>query len=110
VSVRPVTHYTWQVLRAVKRSKKPPTGRQLRLAPTRSTKDGTFLNALVEEGLLVRLTGSADAPFEATYGLTPLGQHAAEFGEYDHNLRPETSTPQPAPRSVEPSPKRNRSK
>lgn len=104
MSIRPVAHFTWQVLRTVKRSRTSPTGRHLRLVPTRRTKDGTFLNALVDEGLLTRVTGSAGAPFEATYALTERGEHAAEYGEYDHApLRPaesEGSPPStPAPKS-----------
>jgi len=59
----------------------------LRIAPTVSTKDGAFLTILVEEGLLSRVTGTADAPFEATYTLTALGEHAAEYGEYEYRLR-----------------------
>lgn len=59
----------------------------------RRTKDGSFLTALVEEGLLDRVTGSAEKPFEATYALTALGDYAAEYGEYDHNKRLD---PQPA--------------
>lgn len=84
--VRPTSHFTWQVLRTVKRSKKPPTGKQLRLVPTRKTKDGSFLNALVEEGLLARASGSGEAPFEATYTLTKRGEHAAEYGEYEYTF------------------------
>ena len=62
--VLPITHFTWQVVRTVKRAKKPPTGRALRLVPSRRTKDGTFLNEMVELGLLNRVTGTAAAPFE----------------------------------------------
>lgn len=79
--VLPVTHNQWQVLRAVKRSRKPPTGRDLRLSPTRGTKDGTFLTVMVRLGLLDRLTGTEKEPFEATYALTESGKHAAEYGE-----------------------------
>ena len=85
--VRPTSHFTWQVLRAAKRSKKPLTGRSLRLAPTRNTKDGTFLTALVTEGLLERVSGSESDPFDATYTLTDKGKHAAEYGEYEYDLR-----------------------
>ena len=81
--VYPVRHFEWQVLRTVKRSKTPPTGRALRLAPTRRTKDGSFLTDLVEQGLLARVTGTTAAPFEATYALTERGEHAAEYGECD---------------------------
>jgi hypothetical protein len=97
VPVRPTSHFTWQVLRTVKRSKKAPTGRALRLVPSRKTKDGSFLTTLVEEGLLTRLTGTAEAPFDATYALTEKGQHAAEYGEYEYELKaPEQPRPAPA--------------
>lgn len=90
VPVRPTSHFTWQVLRTAKRSKKPLTGRALRLAPTRNTKDGTFLTVLVTEGLLDRVSGSDEAPFDATYALTEKGKYAAEYGEYEYELkRPE---------------------
>ncbi|HUR55328.1 MAG TPA: hypothetical protein VMZ71_14435 [Gemmataceae bacterium] len=45
-------------------------------------KDGRFLTSLVERGLLKVARPDAD-PFAATYRLTPLGEHAAVFGEYD---------------------------
>ena len=41
--VLPISHFTWQVLRTVKRNKKAPSGRALRVVPSRRTKDGTFL-------------------------------------------------------------------
>lgn len=84
MSVRPVTHSTWQVLRTAKRSQSPPT---------RQSKDGSFVNELVEAGLLARVSGSADRPFEATYALTALGEHAAEYGEYDHAAREPAEPP-----------------
>ena len=94
--LRPLAHFNWQVLRAAKRSKKPSTGRALRLVPNRFTKDGSFLTALVEAGLLARVTGSAAEPFEATYALTEKGQHAAEYGEYEYELkRPDGVQPKP---------------
>jgi hypothetical protein len=99
--VRQAAHLTWQVLRTVKRSKKAPTGRALRLVPSRKTKDGSFLNAIVDEGLLVRVTGTAAAPFEATYALTERGKYAAEYGEYQYELKREVSSPA-APRSRAP--------
>jgi hypothetical protein len=83
------------VLRTVKRSKKPPTGRSLRLVPNRKTKDGSFLTALVEEGLLNRASGTEDKPFEATYTLTEKGQYAAEFGEYEYTPKPRPPVPEP---------------
>jgi hypothetical protein len=71
----------------VKRNKKPPTGRLLRLIPSRKTKDGSFLTALVDEGLLERVSGTAAAPFDATYALTEKGKYAAEFGEYEYDMK-----------------------
>lgn len=89
--VRPTSHFTWQVLRTVKRNKKPTAGRMLRLVPSRKTKDGSFLTALVEEGLLERASGSASAPFDATYALTEKGKYAAEYGEYEYDIRAEAN-------------------
>lgn len=77
--------HDWQVLRAAARAKTPPTGRELRLVPSRRTKDGTFLGEFVTAGLLWAVTPDAD-PFAATYALTPLGAHAAEYGEYECDL------------------------
>jgi hypothetical protein len=91
------SHSTWQILRAVKRSATPPAGRALRLVPSRRTKDGSFLNVLVEEGLLERRTGTADVPFDATYALTDRGEHAAEYGEYEYQLKPRPAEPEPTP-------------
>ncbi|MCE9567824.1 MAG: hypothetical protein K8U57_37980 [Planctomycetes bacterium] len=93
MAVFPIPHHHWQILRAVKRSRKPPTGRELRLSPTRNTKDGTFLNGLVQAGLLTRVTGTDKEPFVATYSLTELGQHAAEYGECDFPSTPTPPTP-----------------
>ena len=81
-----VPHFEWQVLRAVKRSKRPPTGRELRLVMSRRTKDGSFLTTLVWRGLLAHASGGAAEPFAATYALTPLGEHAAEYGECELTL------------------------
>lgn len=106
--VLPISHFTWQVLRTVKRNKKPPTGRALRVVPSRRTKDGTFLNELVERELLVRVTGTAAAPFEATYLLTERGEHAAEYGECEMSVQAREAEPngveQPKPAKK---PKRN---
>ncbi|MDY3551302.1 hypothetical protein R5W24_000377 [Gemmata sp. JC717] len=85
--LRPTSHFTWQVLRTVRRSKKPIDGRALRLVPSRKTKDGSFLTSLVDEGLLAFTTGSAADPFAATYSLTDKGKHAAEYGEYEYELK-----------------------
>jgi hypothetical protein len=87
VPVLPINHTQWQVLRAIKRSRKPLTGRELRLNPTRGTKDGAFLTEMVQKGLLKRATGTEKQPFDATYALTELGQHAAEYGEADYPSR-----------------------
>ncbi|VTR92134.1 unnamed protein product [Gemmata massiliana] len=95
--VRSISHFTWQVLRTAKRSKKPVTGRELRIAPTRMTKNGSFLTKLVEEGLLSRVTGAAADPFEATYSLTEKGEHAAEFGECEFQSRATITVQQPPP-------------
>ncbi|AMV26943.1 hypothetical protein VT84_21255 [Gemmata sp. SH-PL17] len=96
--VRPTSHFTWQVLRTAKRSKKPLNGRALRLVPTRNTKDGSFLTVLVTDGLLERVSGTDADPFEATYTLTEKGKFAAEYGEYEFDLkRPEPEAAQPAP-------------
>jgi hypothetical protein len=96
VPTLPISHFTWQVLRAAKRSKKPPTGKQLRLAPTRRTKDGTFLDELVRDGLLqvvsvdepTEETRRWPAPFRTRYRLTATGEHAAEYGECEREVRP----------------------
>ena len=92
-----VPHFEWQVLRAVKRSQQPPTGRELRSVMSRRTKDGTFLTALVWRGLLAYAAGGAAAPFAATYSLTPLGEHAAEYGECELPLELLGPMPPPAP-------------
>jgi len=95
----PISHFTWQVLRAVKRSKKPPVGKELRLVPSRRTKDGTFLDDLVRDGLLVvvsvdELSGRATdkekrmpVQFRTRYGLTANGEYAAEYGQYEREAR-----------------------
>jgi hypothetical protein len=92
----PISHFTWQVLRAAKRSKKPLTGKELRLAPTRRTKDGTFLDALVNDGLLqvcgvdeaTEETKRQPVQFRSRYKLTTNGERAAEYGEYERDVRP----------------------
>lgn len=95
----PISHFTWQVLRAARRSKTPLTGKQLRLVPSRKTKDGTFLDDLVAAGLL-QIVGVDDLPAKATaqekalpmqfrtrYKLTAAGEHAAEYGEYEREVK-----------------------
>jgi|GEM_PF-1293990 len=91
--ILPVSHFTWQCLRAVKRSKTPAIGRTLRLVPSRRTKDGGFLIEMVEQGLLARVSGTEADPFDATYSLTPAGEHAAEFGECEMSIKPRTPEP-----------------
>ena len=95
----PLPHFQWQVLRAVLRAEAaggpPPLGRELRLTPTRKTKDGTFLDEMVKAGLLAAIgksepvdgTGEPE-PFRTRYTLTALGRHAAEYGEYDRPYTP----------------------
>jgi hypothetical protein len=95
-----INHFSWQVLRVLARAEAarqpPPVGRELRLVPTRRTKDGTFLDELVEAGLIevaAKPTPPLDgvdepAPFRARYRLTALGRHAAEYGEYDKPFTP----------------------
>jgi hypothetical protein len=97
---RPITHNEWQILRVLVRAKNhPKTGLSLRLAPTRVTRDGTFLTKLVESGILevvkegeVPPRQFGDEPerpvaFYATYRLTDKGKHAAEYGECEFPLR-----------------------
>src|SRR4051812_43034583 len=99
--VLPISVHIWQVLRAAKRSKKPLTGRELRVTPVRRTKDGTFLDELVRDGLL-EVVGVDPLPAQATpeqkrmpiqfrtrYTLTEKGRHAAEYGEFDKELKPQ---------------------
>ncbi len=89
--LRQIEPATWKVLRAAKRAQPGGAlGRDLRVVPTRKTKDGTFLDALVEAGLLeVRGTSGKTASedeavqFQQKYALTERGEHAAEFGEFE---------------------------
>ena len=82
----PISHADWQILRAVHRAGSPPLGRDLRLIPSRRTKDGTFLDDLVEAGLLVTVgkpqaaDGRPGEPvqFRTRYRLTKLGHAVAE--------------------------------
>ncbi|QJW99902.1 hypothetical protein [Frigoriglobus tundricola] len=108
--VLPVSHHTWQVLRAVKRTKRPAVGRALRLDWTRKTKDGSFLTKLVEDGLLVRTTGSAEDPFEATYSLSEQGEHAAEYGECDFASRASGAGAEGKRKAAPPDPRKKKSR
>jgi hypothetical protein len=68
----------------------------LRLVPNRITKDGTYFDRLVQDGL-VEVVG-VDEPTEETnrwpiqfrtrYKLTASGEHAAEFGEFEREFTP----------------------
>jgi hypothetical protein len=98
--VFPIPHFEWQVLRTVLRSPAAPRGRDLRLVPTRRTKDGEFLTRLVERGLLRRLSGADTAPFDATYALTEKGQHAAEYGECEMSTTTRVAVTAPVARPV----------
>jgi hypothetical protein len=90
----PISHFIWQVLRVAKRSKKPLTGRELRVKPTRHSKDGTLLNTLVEARLLEVVsvdnpdekTKRVPAQFRTRYQLTKTGEYAAEYGEYEREV------------------------
>jgi hypothetical protein len=83
----PLLTKDWQILRAILRGKKKMAkGNTLRLAPTRGTKDGSFLTELVDRELL-EVMESDDNPFECVYGLTPAGLRAAEYGEYEFDIK-----------------------
>ena len=95
----------WKTLRVLVRAEREAerpadarvAGWRLRVSPNRRNRDGTFLERLVAAGLLtdagpcdppgkdepvtdaVRVPG----PFHRYYRLTPLGHHAAEYGEYE---------------------------
>jgi hypothetical protein len=107
--IHPIPHFVWQVLRACKRAKSPPTGKELRIWPSRKTRDGKWLDELVEEGLLgvVSEDPVPDNPtpaernlpvqFRRRYELTERGLVAAEFGECELNHRPRPPAPDKAP-------------
>ena len=95
-----VKHSEWQTLRYLVRAEsvgEHPTGRELRLNPTRFTKDGAFLDHLVARGLIAvaskptppeRGREGEPAQFRTRYKLTKTGRHAAEYGEYDQDFTP----------------------
>lgn len=60
----PIPTRTWRVLRALARSAAPVPGRELRLAPTRETFDGSFLTRLVDAGL-IEVAGGNGKPAKA---------------------------------------------
>jgi hypothetical protein len=92
-------HFDWQLLRYMVRAeaaKKQPFGRELRIYPTRLTRDGSFLDELVKLGLIAVAAKATPLPAGATleekdepvqfrtrYALTEKGRHAAEYGEYE---------------------------
>lgn len=91
---------SWKVLRHVAREGRV-AGRDLRILPTRKTKDGTFLDDLIAKGLLA-LDGNApkdsqnpDEPIQFTkmYVLTEMGEYAAEYGEYEYSYTPNRDAP-----------------
>lgn len=93
-----LSHHEWQLLRAAVRAElagQPSlAGRELRMAPTRMTKDGTFLDRLVAEGLLAVAAKPPAGPegepaqFRTRYKLTAKGREAAEYGEFDRAYTP----------------------
>jgi hypothetical protein len=105
----PITHFEWQLLRHLVRAEATgvhPLGRELRVCPTRRTKDGTFLDDLVERGLIAvaakapalppRATPAEQAEpaqFRTRYRLTDRGRHAAEYGEYERPYAPAGPAP-----------------
>lgn len=99
----------WRILRQVLRGRKPTPGTQLRLDMSRRTKDGTFLTDLVRLGLL-QVAEPGGTPFAATYTLTDLGRHAAEYGTYEvdwEEYKTRLRDPAPAP-AAEPGTDRRR--
>ncbi|OWK35774.1 hypothetical protein [Fimbriiglobus ruber] len=73
----------WQQLRFALRAGRPIYGSELRLVPTRRTKDGAFLTDLVRRGLLDPVVRVADDLWATTYQLTAVGRYAAEYGEFE---------------------------
>lgn len=119
----PLSVWTWQALRVlVRANNEPVTGKVLRIDRSRRTKDGTFLDQLVTDGLLEVVTtaeplkpkypGSSVEPaqFRTTYRLTEVGARAAEYGDYevertllpvwDGNVRPLKPAPAKAAKRV----------
>lgn len=87
----PIDHFTWCLLRIMVRAKgKPVLGRDLRHWPSRSSKDGTFLDDLVTAGLIFATKEEPVPPkaprieerlqFRRRYLLTEKGLYAAEYG------------------------------
>ena len=97
MSMLPISHFTWQVLRVAKRSKRPLTGKEMRVSPTRKSRDGSFLDALVIAGLLEVVgvdepnekTKRLPTQFRTRYRLTARGEYAAEYGAYEREVKRE---------------------
>jgi hypothetical protein len=96
--IRPIDHFSWQVLRTLVRAKGPLSGKTLRVSPSRRSYDGTFLDVLVTAGLLevARVDPAPELPpwkkpgpvqFHTLYRLTARGKEAAEFGQYDDQIQ-----------------------
>src|SRR5262245_14898129 len=95
-----VSHHDWQLLRHLLRAEaggQKPLGRELRHNLGTRTKNGTFLDHLVAEGLLAvaakptppeRHRELEPAQFRTRYCLTEKGKQAAEYGEYDRSYSP----------------------
>lgn len=103
--IRPIIVADWQVLRTLLRAGEPLPGYQLRLDMSRRTRDGSFLTDLAAMGLVAAVTTTAlpaprpewmpstpPAPFLTLYTLTPLGEYAAEHGEFE-DRRPRKGAP-----------------
>ncbi|OWK46424.1 hypothetical protein [Fimbriiglobus ruber] len=73
----------WQQLRFALRAGRPVYGSELRLVPTRKTKDGMFLTNLVVRGLLETVDQVTGDPWATTYRLTAVGRYVADYGECD---------------------------
>lgn len=87
VEIRSVS--IWKVLRHMERCKEPVSGAELRrqAGMQRHTKDGTWLDDLVADGLIKNVTrgvlaGRGPQQHLRSYVLTAKGQYAAEHGEY----------------------------
>ncbi len=72
----PMNAFEWQVLRKVLRDDDGggTLGRELRLIPSRRTKDGSFLMWFVAAGLLRVYAGRMSDPFDARFKLTEVGK------------------------------------
>lgn len=80
MSILPLEHGTWCVLRKLLRDGPIVHGKQLRVDKSRKTKSGEFLDALVRRGLIYVFSVGGDA-WSRGYALTAAGYQAAESGE-----------------------------